>query len=152
MVDKSGGDAKVGSMLNGVITNKLSHLQQRLGELRSWPLGTLTEFKANSLVQCAVERSLQVCVEIMIDVADRILALKGLAPGETASDSMRSLAQTGAIAAADTYAQMVQIRNFIVHRYEHVDPELLYDCATRRLVDFDQFIAEISSYVSRPDA
>ncbi|MCK5438223.1 MAG: DUF86 domain-containing protein [Desulfobulbaceae bacterium] len=41
---------------------------------------------------------------------------------------------------------MVQFRNFIVHRYEQVDVEILAGMVNRRLNDFKQFRNEILSY------
>ena len=82
---------------NGILTRKLLHLRHTLAELRSWPLGTLAAFKKNSLHQCAVERALQVCVEIVIDVCARILALEKSAPGETALENVQRAATLGVV-------------------------------------------------------
>ncbi len=44
---------------------------------------------------------------------------------------------------------MARFRNFIVHRYERVDVEILADMVNRRLVDFEHFRSEILNYVRR---
>lgn len=41
----------------------------------------------------------------------------------------------------------VLVRNFIVHRYERVDVEILVDMVNRHLSDFERFRDEILSYV-----
>jgi uncharacterized protein YutE (UPF0331/DUF86 family) len=38
---------------------------------------------------------------------------------------------------------MVRMRNLIVHGYDVVDPEILFDAATKRLGDFRRFRDEI---------
>jgi uncharacterized protein YutE (UPF0331/DUF86 family) len=132
---------------NGVIRSKLVHLQETLAELRRWPLGSVTEFKKNKLHQYAVERALQVCAEVVIDVCQRILALEQAPPAETAAGSVERAAELGVLASAATYADIVRFRNFVVHRYEQVDPLSLYEIATRQLGCFDEFVTEIMRFM-----
>lgn len=42
--------------------------------------------------------------------------------------------------------QMVQFRDFVVHRYENVDVEILVDIVNNRLSDFNAFRNEILKY------
>ena len=44
---------------------------------------------------------------------------------------------------------MVQFRNFIVHRYERVDDEILVGMVNRHLGDFEHFRTEILAYVKK---
>lgn len=46
---------------------------------------------------------------------------------------------------AAVYKDMVRFRNFIVHRYEQIDPEIIYSIASRKLNLFAQFVDEIRS-------
>ncbi len=134
---------------NGVLEKKLFLFEQKLADLHAWEIGAFDEFKNNSLVRSAVERALQVCIEIMIDVAERIVALEQRTPGETSFDNMKILQSCGGIESAEKYKKMVQFRNFIVHRYEYVEPEILYDIVTNRLLDFREYIAEIRHFMRR---
>jgi uncharacterized protein YutE (UPF0331/DUF86 family) len=45
--------------------------------------------------------------------------------------------------------EMVRFRNFIVHRYERVDVEILVAMVNRHLTDFEHFRSEILNYVRR---
>ena len=134
---------------NGIITRKLERLESRVAELRSWPLGTVEEFAANRLVVSAVERALQVCVEIVIDVAERLLAVMEVTPAETAAENLRKLEGLGVVAAAQTYVRMVQFRNLLVHRYDDVAPAILYGIAREHLGDFEEFSREVKAYTGR---
>lgn len=42
-------------------------------------------------LQKIVERSLQVMIEVMIDIAERIVAQKGAAPHKTAAETLKKL-------------------------------------------------------------
>ena len=132
---------------NGIVLSKLNHLKEQLRDLRSWDLGTLSEFSADSMSRCAVERALQVSIESMIDVCERILAIEKEIPQSTSAGNLRKVAEMGIIKDVERFLPLISFRNFIVHRYEHVDPEMLYTIVKQKLVDFDDFIEEISKVV-----
>lgn len=41
---------------------------------------------------------------------------------------------------------MIQFRNFIVHRYESIENEILLDIVKNHLDDFARFVQEIETY------
>ena len=47
----------------------------------------------------------------------------------------------------EIYGKMVRFRNFIVHRYEHIEADVLIDMVNERLSDFEQFRNEVLTYV-----
>jgi len=91
------------------------------------------------------ERALQVAVEIMIDVAERIIAFEKSGPIDSAAEAMRALEALAVIQSAQTYVDMTRFRNMIVHQYEELDPVILFELATRRLNDFRKFRHEIDA-------
>lgn len=129
--------------INGVVESKLRFLEQTLADLENWPLGDLAAFAGNSMLRRAVERALQLGVESMIDVSERILAARHVSPAETAAQNFQRLQEIGFLRNADRYAEMVRFRNFIVHRYEQIDPQIVYGLAKTRLSCFRDFIDEI---------
>lgn len=66
---------------NGIIQRKLALMDQQLvrleGHLRNV---TLERFVADWTLRTISERTIQVCAEIMIDVAERIIAVAGVGP------------------------------------------------------------------------
>jgi len=132
--------------INGIIAKKLELLREQVKLLHAWSGGGLAALQADELRQRAIERTLQVSVEIMIDVSQRLLAVIGDLPAEQAGENFRKLEQAGVIQAAAAYADMVKFRNFIVHCYDRVDIAILHDLTQRRLSDFDRFGEEIQRY------
>ncbi len=130
---------------NGILTRKLAYLQEQLSVLRSWRLGSLQEYSDNQMLQRAVERQLQVCVETVIDICERVLAARKIPPADTSAGNLRKIAEIGLIQNADIYTDMVRFRNFIVHRYETVEPEIVYAIVTRELDILDRFLDEITA-------
>jgi len=128
---------------NGVVESKLRFLEQTLADVESWPLEDLTEFARNSMLRRAVERALQLAVESMIDVAERMLAARRLAPADTAAENLQRLQEIGILKDAGHYAELVRFRNFIVHRYEQIEPQLVFRLAKSKLAYFRDFADEI---------
>jgi len=75
--------------------------------------------------------------------------LESQAPAATGKDALDRVIQMGILGRHDAYLKMVQFRNFLVHRYERVDNEILLDIVNRRLVDFERFRNEILTYIRR---
>jgi uncharacterized protein YutE (UPF0331/DUF86 family) len=136
-------------MMNGVIVQKLQTLDEVLLELRS--LGQLTEAQLHNdwRTRRAIERDLQVLIEVMIDVCQRLIALAGQTPVTTAREAIERCVQLGALARYEAYHRMVQFRNFIVQHYERIDTAILADIVNRRLGDVERFRDEILAYVQR---
>ena len=99
--------------------------------------------KQSSLLQNALERALQVSIEVMIDISERIRALNHMTPLRSAAENMQKLRELGILSGRPEYAEMVKFRNFIVHRYERIDLEILYGILRNKLHLFRHFIAEI---------
>jgi uncharacterized protein YutE (UPF0331/DUF86 family) len=108
-----------------LLDKQVANLEERL------PTVNQAQFEEDWGLRAMSERAVQVMAEIMIDVAERIIALKNAGPVATAADAMDRLVQLRVIAAADTYRQIVRFRNLIVHHYEEVDPALLYGNRSR---------------------
>jgi uncharacterized protein YutE (UPF0331/DUF86 family) len=136
-------------MINGVILQKLQTLDEVVLELRS--LGQVTEAQLHDdwRTHRAVERDLQVLIEIMIDVCQRLIALAGQTSTATTREAIERCVQLGALSQYEAYSRMVQFHNFIVHHYDRIDLAILVDIVNRRLGDAERFRDEILVYVQR---
>lgn len=134
-------------MINGVLVRKLNEMEETLRRLREHLPTSYELFVENWGHQKIVERALQILIEAMIDIGERLVAVSGGPPCETAAAVMDRLQTIGVIKDAGRYLPMVRFRNFLVHQYERVDLAVLYGIATRRLVDVEAFIEEVAGYV-----
>lgn len=128
---------------NGVIESKLRIIEQKLSEIESWNIGTFAQLQQSSLLQNALERALQVCTEVMIDISERILALNQISPLSSAAENMKKLREMQILSDRPEYDEMVRFRNFIVHRYEKIDLEIIYGILKNKLWLFRTFAEEI---------
>lgn len=129
---------------NGVIQRKLALLDDQVQRLKKHTAGlTVEAFRDDWVVRSMSERAVQVCAEIVIDIAERLIALHNAGPVATAADAIEKLHDLGIIQSAEPYRSMVRMRNLIVHQYEVIDPAILYEVISSRLDDFLLFRNEI---------
>lgn len=137
---------------NGIVQRKLALLDQQVMKIEGY-IGKMTreQFSQDWAARTLSERAIQVCAEIMIDVAERIIALAGAGPTATAAEAVDKLVQLKVLSQPEPYRSMVRMRNIIVHGYEEVNPDVLYDVVTNRLGDFRQFRDEIDKANAQPE-
>jgi len=135
--------------VNGVIIGKLQHLDEILAKLRS--LGPLnrTQLDTDWRTKMAVERAIQVLVEIIIDVSQRVIAEDGQTPAGSGREAIERCVQMGVLSSIEPYQRMIQFRNFVVHLYERVETMFLVDIVNKRLADFESFRDEVLAYAEQ---
>ncbi|MFA5816884.1 MAG: HepT-like ribonuclease domain-containing protein [Bacteroidales bacterium] len=126
-----------------IVENKLRIIEEKLNEIRSWKIDSFDQLKKSSLLQNAVERALQVAVEAMIDTSERILSFHHHPPVNSAIQNMEAIEKLGIINDATAYQELIRFRNFIVHRYERIDLEIVYSLIRSGLGLFERYVDEI---------
>jgi uncharacterized protein YutE (UPF0331/DUF86 family) len=122
-------------------------MEETLRHLREYLTTDYEEFGRNWARQKVVERALQIMIEAMIDIGERLIALAGGSPAETSGAVMERLQALGVVSRASRYVPMVRFRTFLVHQYEQVDLKILYGIVSQKLEDVEAFGAEIKTYV-----
>jgi len=134
---------------NGILISKLQSLEETLNELRSLGQVTSAQLAGDWRTRRAVERDLQIAVEVVIDVCQRIIALHRQAPAATSAQAIERCVQLGVLSEKTVYEKMVQFRNFVVHRYERIAVEILIEIVNNRLGDFARFRDEVLRFYKR---
>ena len=96
-----------------------------------------------------MERDLQVLVEIVIDICQRLLTLHDQTPAPTSRDAVERCVQLGVLSDDTACRNTVQFRSFVVHRHEQVDVEILVDMVNHRLTDFERFRSQVLACAER---
>jgi uncharacterized protein YutE (UPF0331/DUF86 family) len=104
------------------------------------------EFLQDQQSQLAVERALQVAIQIMIDIASHILATTSNETPKDYTDAIIKLSRIGVIPNefAKRIAPMPRFRNVLVHQYIEVDLSRVY----RNLQDDLDKFAEFARYIN----
>jgi len=129
---------------NGVILKKFAVMDDELARLRALGEMSTARLDGDHFLKHGIERALQICVEVVVDVAQRILSVASRPPAPTAFDALSGLEAMGVIASAERYRAMIQFRNFIVHRYERVHSSVLVDILNHHLDDLTAFRDEVT--------
>lgn len=98
----------------------------------------------------ATKHTLQEVIEACLDIANHILAAKGLRRSETYSGMFQVLTKNNIISKdlADKLGEMAKFRNLLVHRYAEVDDERVYEILRESLGNIEKFTREIEKILT----
>ena len=133
-------------MQNDVIQNKLARIEAYLTKLQEIIPDEFNGFEKDWRTQMIAERGLQILIEIIIDVANRLIAIKNWGPTTSSANSIRLLFLKKVISSEEPYLKMIKFRNFIVHDYDRVDNAIVYSILTENLDDIRKFRDEVLNY------
>ncbi len=97
------------------------------------------------------ERYLQLVIEVVLDTAKLVLIVEGLKRVETNSDVFEVLAEKGVISKKLLLkiSAIGAFRNILVHDYEKLDREIVYDKLKKNLDDFSDFKKEVLKFLKK---
>ncbi|MBI2343961.1 MAG: DUF86 domain-containing protein [Deltaproteobacteria bacterium] len=131
-----------------LIERKLALLRERRELLKVYKLRTYAQF-LDGPYQKAVEKVLQEMVEICLDIGKHLIADEGLPLATDSKEIFQILHRHKILSKRMSHMMMdmVGFRNFIVHVYEKIDPEIVYGVYCQHLPDFDRFARAITRYI-----
>jgi len=137
--------------VDDVILERLILLRNEVDYLRTErdSLHSFQQYVESVRLKRAVERSLQVAIEICLDVGRRLISVRGFRYPNDNQDVFRILAEEGVLPQdlLPTMLDMTRFRNLIVHDYARVDDAKVYAILRHRLADFDAFAAAVAAYL-----
>jgi len=103
-----------------VLFNKLQRLKEETKYLVDNRPKLLRGLNSSTETKKIVERSVYLCAEIVLDIADLLIIKKGYPKPSTYSDSIYKLGEYGLIPKefAQKFVYIAGIRNFLAHDYQ----------------------------------
>ncbi|MEA3397845.1 MAG: DUF86 domain-containing protein [Chloroflexota bacterium] len=139
-----------------IVASRLKLLAEYVDELHGYQIQAISfhTYQDNKMLRRAVERALQVAMEVCLDIGRRIIAVEGFRYPETNQDVFRILAEEGVLPAdlLPTLLEMARFRNLIVHDYARIDDARVYVILKKRLGDFDAFAEIVRTYLVGDEA
>ena len=129
MVDKS------------LLLRKLAELEEYLRQVGDFSNISVKEYSEDWKIQRIVERTLQMMIEICVDIAGHIISDTGYRVPKSYADTFRVLYESKNIN-EDLFGKMekmAKFRNIVVHHYSKVDAEIVVNILKRDLNDFLDF-------------
>ncbi len=134
------------------VAEKSTYIREQVAALRHL-IGTKSreEILRDPWLIRGVKYCLQTAIEAVIDLAYHVCA-KGLGYAAVdGRDAIRKLGEVGVLTPEEvtTYQAMIGFRNRLVHGYQRVTDERVYEIATAELDDFEVFLARIRSLLEK---
>lgn len=134
------------------VKNLLDYLE---GEIKNIEKSNVTferlDEKNNLIFTDATKHRIQVAVEVVINIAEHIVAGLNLGKPEFAKELFPLLAKEKVIneELAEKLGKAVGLRNVLVHLYREVDLTILADAATKDLKDLREFAKAINEFLEK---
>lgn len=106
--------------MNEVLFRKVEKLKEEVLYLEKNKTTLFRELEISVDIKKITERSVYLCAEIALDIADMVIAIKGLPKPATYSDSIYKLGDYNIIQKdfAKKFVYIAGLRNFLAHDYQ----------------------------------
>lgn len=110
-----------------ILLSKLNYLKNYYEELKSFTLLSFNQYIQDKIRRRAVERLLQLIVEVACDINSFVLSKRGVT-AESYHDSFMKMGEAGIIEKdiASKLARTTGLRNRIIHEYGEYKDEVVY--------------------------
>ena len=131
-----------------LVINKLNELEKYLKQLREYEGVDKEKFEYDLNKLWSVERGLQLCIQIILDIGNHILSEEGITV-ENYSDIFKELIKLDVIPMefGKRIRGMAGFRNILVHEYADVDLEIIVKTLNNSLDDFGKYASFIEEYL-----
>lgn len=121
-----------------LILRKLSELENYQSQIEEYKRITVKDYRDDWKLQRIIERTLQLMIEICLDISHHIISDRKYRVPTCYSDTFLVLFEQGLIDEKlfNILQQMTKFRNILVHNYEQVDPEIVISILRNNLKDF----------------
>lgn len=124
-----------------LIGKKLSEMETYLSQMKEFSKVSVAVYKRDWKTQRIVERTLQIMIELCIDIANHLVSDKGMRLPTGYADTFKVLMEEKIIG-KDLFKimeKMAKFRNIIVHQYEKIDHVIVVSILHKNLGDFERF-------------
>jgi len=132
-----------------LILRKLADLDQYLTQVSEYKDITAEQYRGDWKTQRIVERTLHLAIEVCLDIANHVIADRGLRVPATYAEAFEVLSDAGLLdpPQRDAMIRMSGFRNVIVHEYARIDPTLVVRILREHLADFVRFKTAVSGWI-----
>ena len=140
MVDKS------------LVLRKLAELEEYVGQIREFSSLTKEAYSGDWKSQRIVERTLQIMIELTVDISSHLISDKKLRVPSGYADTFKVLFDSGLIDPPlfQTMEKMAKFRNMLVHLYGDIENRYVYEFMSKDVQDILDFERIISAKFLAP--
>ena len=121
-----------------LLLRKFTELEEYLAQIREYADITLETYSHDWKIQRIVERTLQMMIEICVDIAGHIISDKEYRIPKSYADTFKVLYEEKIISKElyEDMKNMAKFRNIIVHQYDKIDEIIIVNILKKHLGDF----------------
>ncbi len=133
-----------------LLGRKLAQMETYVGQIREYSKISITAYKNDWKIQRIVERTLQMLIELCIDIANHLISDKGVRLPTGYADTFKVIMENRIISKTlfKTMEKMAKFRNVVVHQYEKIEPSIVVSILHKNLNDFEKYKKAIIKYLS----
>lgn len=134
-----------------LIGRKLAEVDIYLNQVREFSKVSVPGYRSDWRTQRIVERTLQILIEVCIDIANHIISDQGMRLPTGYVDTFAVLGENRVLSKSlsRTMEKMTKFRNVVVHQYEKIDPSIVVSILHKNLDDFEKYKRAIIKYLSK---
>ena len=131
-----------------VLLKKISGMRHNLSRLREQQSFTIEAFKDNLDAQDIVLHNLRLAIQGAIDISTHIISDEGWGIPGSLNEIFYILQDKGVLTSelTEKMVSAVGLRNILVHEYEKVNLDIVYDIFQNHLADLEDFILSIIKF------
>ncbi len=133
---------------NSVILKKITNIRQNLSRLKSKENISLETLKNDLDAQDIVLYNLQLAIQGCIDIGSHIISDEGWGVAGSINEIIHILHGKGVIKAGlrERMVSMIGFRNILVHEYEEVNLDVVYNILHNRLKDINEYLLSVVDF------
>lgn len=134
-----------------LLGRKLAEMEKYLEQTGEFSRISVSAYKKDWKTQRIIERTLQMLIELCIDIANHMISDMGMRLPTGYADSFNVLMENKIINKNlfRTMEKMAKFRNLIVHQYEKIDPAIVVSVLRKNLIDFEKYKKAIIKYIGQ---
>jgi len=139
---------------SNLILRKLADLEEYLGQVGEFKAIALEAYRSDWKTQRIVERTLQMMIELCIDICNHLIADQKLRVPTSNADTFKVLQEVGLLSEQlfESMDKMAKFRNFVVHQYDKIDGAIVVTILRKHLDDFIVFRDAVLQLVAKESA
>ncbi|HOP23930.1 MAG TPA: DUF86 domain-containing protein [Defluviitoga sp.] len=133
------------------IIKKMNVINKALQNLMKLSRVSKEEFLSDFKYYDSAKYNLQVAIEAMIDIGNHIISRLDYEPPKTYAETFEILSKHNILPndKVNNYKLMARFRNKIVHFYDDINEEEIYNILLNNLEDFEDFLKYISLFLEK---
>jgi len=132
-----------------IVRRKLNKMIEYLGQLEEVNQYTMENYLDNFFVKRTAERLIQLIVETATDINGHLIVSSGHKPPADYYTSFIKLSDCQIVSQkfAEEIAPSAGLRNRLVHEYEEIDDQIVYQSIQKTLASYKKYIKIIEKYL-----